>query len=208
MDAGLAMERITSVGALSFWLQNMERHRQGGAWVGGPPFRLESTPLRGTVLFMEAQKQLPIPVRPIRAGTPKALDTKADARTKPVQGSQDRPPEFDNPSRDGTLSKVRRRKIERQKERRREKRQHGPLWQGKRDSVKERGYSQAQKEFLAQCHRDWASQTDTRSKKIPLHNLAQLFNDKFGESPLRTESSISSLIGRDAALSTLRSCLQ
>ncbi|KAM3425263.1 hypothetical protein BST61_g7211 [Cercospora zeina] len=210
MDAGIAMGKVPSASAFSLWLQNMESQRQTGAWVGGPPFKLDSTPLLEAILFVEVQKQneFQLPMRPIQGGPPKALGTKVDARTKLVQGPQDRPPEADISSLDGTSSKVRRRKIERQKERRREKRQHGSQWQGKRDSVKERSYSQEQKAYIARCHRDWASQANTKNKGIPFRELAELFNDEFGESPLRSESSISSLVSRDAALSKLRSSLR
>lgn len=126
------------------------------------------------------------------------MDGTTEAKRRPqISASRPAIPSLGNASR----------KVERQKERRREKREHGLEWRGRRESVEGRVYSDEQKAFIAECHRDWANRSKSKGKAIPISKLSQTFNEKFREVPVRTRSSLASLIGRDGDLSKLRNRL-
>ncbi|CAK1356934.1 unnamed protein product [Cercospora beticola] len=195
------------------WLLNMESQRNGGRWIGAPPFMIDKEPNSTMLCLAKAQEcsQLPMPADAMmQCGKAEVAGIyyKVDARTRVKQASLEHPLGSSIPSLGNPSCKSKGKKVERQKERRREKREQGPDWRGRRDSVEGRIYSKEQRAFIAICHHDWADHADTKGKPIPLRELAQLFNKRFRERPARTQSSLASLIGRDGGLSRLRDSLK
>ncbi|PIB02865.1 hypothetical protein CB0940_11893 [Cercospora beticola] len=192
------------------WPRNLDLQRRTGFWIGDPPFKLKGAE---TVFTEQASKgnglQTPT-AQVMRRRLPEAFGTSQGMRrpleAKPSSSTQQL--KSDIPPRSHSSRKPQVRKVERQKERRREKREQGDEWRGRRDSVEDRIYSKAQKDFIAQSHVDWANRADTKGESIPLRELTQRFNEHFRESPVRSRSSLASLIGRDGGLSRLRDSLK